>query len=225
MKNRGTQSPSLSPLSTFSPWRIRDGMRSSVTTAWPSAASVHASTIASTSASVKLIPGITRRADQGSGEDRERQADPQQPQRHRKLVVERAQRDPRRVPEQHQRQRDLGEQLDLFAAQVKVQQPEHRPGEQAGAGEEHRARDVQSFQPPRDRRVGDQQRCNRRQSPGHSATLERPSRPDRPRSSSDQDEVGAPGRPAWDQPATIANVRITGFDRLPAASRSLTVRR
>ncbi len=59
MKNRGTQSPSLSPLSTFSPWRIRDGMRASVTTALPSAASVHASTIASTSASVKLIPGIT----------------------------------------------------------------------------------------------------------------------------------------------------------------------
>ena len=59
MKNSGTQSPSLSPLSTFSPWRIREGTRSSETTAWPSAASVHASTIASTSASAKLTPGMT----------------------------------------------------------------------------------------------------------------------------------------------------------------------
>ena len=59
MKNSGTQSPSLSPLSTLSPWRIRDGIRVSVTTAWPSAASVHASTIASTSASAKLTPGTT----------------------------------------------------------------------------------------------------------------------------------------------------------------------
>ena len=38
----GTQIPSLSPLSTFRPWRIRPGTRGSVTTAWPRAASVGA---------------------------------------------------------------------------------------------------------------------------------------------------------------------------------------
>ena len=47
----GTQMPSLSPLSTFSPWRIRAGMRGSVTTACPSAASVGARTTARITAS------------------------------------------------------------------------------------------------------------------------------------------------------------------------------
>ena len=40
----GRRSPSLSPLSTLSPWRIRSGTRSSLTTACPSAASVGART-------------------------------------------------------------------------------------------------------------------------------------------------------------------------------------
>ena len=44
--------PSLSPLSTLRPWRTRDGIRGSVTTACPSAASVGASTIASNTASM-----------------------------------------------------------------------------------------------------------------------------------------------------------------------------
>ena len=42
MKNSGTQMPSFRPLSTFRPWRTRDGSRGSVTTACPSAASVGA---------------------------------------------------------------------------------------------------------------------------------------------------------------------------------------
>ena len=127
MKNSGTQSPSLSPLSTFSPWRIREGTRSSETTAWPSAASVHASTIASTTASAKLTPGRTAAPITRAGHDRERQADPEQAQRHRGLVAERPQRDPRRVREQDQGQRDLGEQLHLLAVHLQVHQPQHRP--------------------------------------------------------------------------------------------------
>jgi hypothetical protein len=47
------------PLSTLRPCRIRDGIRSSVTTAWPSAASVQASMIERTSASRRLTPGST----------------------------------------------------------------------------------------------------------------------------------------------------------------------
>ena len=54
INSSGTQIPSLSPLSTFSPCRIRDGSRGSVTTASPSAASVGASSTASTIASVTL---------------------------------------------------------------------------------------------------------------------------------------------------------------------------
>src|SRR4051812_14975835 len=47
----GTQIPSLSPLSTLSPCRTRPGTRGSVTTAWPSAASVGARTTARMTAS------------------------------------------------------------------------------------------------------------------------------------------------------------------------------
>ena len=50
----GTQIPSLSPLSTLSPWRIRAGMRGSVTTACPSAASVGAKTTARMTASAAV---------------------------------------------------------------------------------------------------------------------------------------------------------------------------
>ena len=45
--------PSLSPLSTLSPWRIREGTLGSVTTACPRAASVGASTIESSTASMR----------------------------------------------------------------------------------------------------------------------------------------------------------------------------
>ena len=50
----GTQMPSLRPLSTLRAWRMRCGTRGSVTTAWPSAASVGASTTARITASPKL---------------------------------------------------------------------------------------------------------------------------------------------------------------------------
>ena len=46
--------PSLSPLSMFNPWRIGPGTRGSVTTAWPSAASVGARTIARITASHRV---------------------------------------------------------------------------------------------------------------------------------------------------------------------------
>ena len=59
MKKSGTQIPSLRPLSTLRPCRTRDGIRSSVTTACPSAASVQASMIERTRASTRLTPGST----------------------------------------------------------------------------------------------------------------------------------------------------------------------
>ena len=177
MKNSGTHSPSLRPLSTLRPWRIRDGTRSSETTAWPSAASVHASTIASTQRLREARCRARRPRRQRPGDDRERQADPEQRTGTANSLAQRPQRDPRRVGEQHERQRDLGEQLHLLALDLEVEQPEHRPDEQAGGREEHRARDVQPLQPPRDRRVGDQQRRDRRQGPGHR----RPIVGDRPR--------------------------------------------
>ena len=54
MKSKGTQIPSLSPLSTLRPWRMRAGTSGLVTTAWPSAASVGASTTPMITASSML---------------------------------------------------------------------------------------------------------------------------------------------------------------------------
>ena len=87
--------------------------------------------MASTSASAKLMPGHDRSAGERAGKDRERQADAEQPQRHRVLAAQRAQRDPRGIGEQDERQRDLREPLDRLALELEVEQPEHRPGEEA----------------------------------------------------------------------------------------------
>ena len=84
----GTQIPSLSPLSTLSPWRIRCGTRGSVTTACPSAASVGASTIAEDD---RLLDGQLAEQDggrDGAERDRQRQADPEQPHRHADRAAE-----------------------------------------------------------------------------------------------------------------------------------------
>ena len=54
MNNNGTQMPSFSPDSTFNPWRMREGRRGSVTTAWPSAASVGARITARIRTSTRL---------------------------------------------------------------------------------------------------------------------------------------------------------------------------
>ena len=50
MISSGTQMPSLSPLSTLSPWRMREGRRWLLTTGCPSAASVGARIVASAAA-------------------------------------------------------------------------------------------------------------------------------------------------------------------------------
>ena len=57
---------------------MRDGKRGPVTTAWPSAASVGASTIATTTASAHVMPWSTDGAHDRSGRDRERESDGQE---------------------------------------------------------------------------------------------------------------------------------------------------
>ena len=88
MKKSGTQIPSLRPLSTLRPCRIRDGTRSSVTTAWPSAASVHASMIESTSASTRLTPGSTPTPARVPKAIVSGKPDPEQPGRYRELLAQ-----------------------------------------------------------------------------------------------------------------------------------------
>ncbi len=62
MISSGTQMPSLSPLSTLSPWRIRDGSRLLLTTGCPNAASVGARMVASAAAVQMLRSGRRSRA-------------------------------------------------------------------------------------------------------------------------------------------------------------------
>ena len=166
MKKSGTQIPSLRPLSTLRPCRIRDGIRSSVTTAWPSAASVQASMIESTSASTRLTPGSTPTPDERPGGDRERQADAEQPRRYGELGAQGRERDPRGVGEEDERQRRLRQQLHRLAADTQIDQAEHRAGEQARRREEDRRRDDRALEPARDGREREQHEGDRREFPG-----------------------------------------------------------
>ena len=166
MKKSGTQIPSLRPLSTLRPCRIRDGIRSSVTTAWPSAASVQASMIESTSASTRLTPGSTTDADERAGGDRERQADPEQARRYSELAAQGGERDPRSVGEEDQRQRRLRQQLDGLAADVQVDQPEHRTCQQARGREEDRRGHDRPLEPTRHGREREQHNRDRGDVPG-----------------------------------------------------------
>jgi hypothetical protein len=85
MKKSGTQIPSLRPLSTLRPCRIREGIRSSVTTAWPSAvgAGEH------DGEHERLDQGDAwqnRHPDEGAGGDGEWQSDAEQPRRESELA-------------------------------------------------------------------------------------------------------------------------------------------
>ena len=103
----GTQMPSLSPLSTLSPWRMRCGTRGSVTTACPSAASVGASTTARITASSMLSSPKTAAAATAPSAIVSGRPMPEQPHRHVDRAAQRTEIDARRVGEQHQRERRL----------------------------------------------------------------------------------------------------------------------
>ena len=85
----GTQMPSLSPLSTLSACRIRDGRRSSETTACPSAASVGARITASTTASASRSSGSTPQGADCPGHDGQREPDSEEAYRKRRLLAQR----------------------------------------------------------------------------------------------------------------------------------------
>ena len=169
MKKSGTQMPSLSPLSTLSPCRTRDGSAGSVTTACPSAASVGARTTASRSASAQVSEPSRTSADAEAGHDRQRQADPEQTRRDRDLVTERAQVDPRGVAEEHDRERRLRQQLHRLAGHARVDEPERVDADdEPDRGEHHRAREWRAGEPPGQGRVAEQRDGDRREGPGHA---------------------------------------------------------
>ena len=92
-KSSGTQMPSLRPLSTLRPWRIRAGTRGSVTTACPSAASVGASTTPRISASSTLSSPKTAAAATAPSRIVSGETDPEQPDRHVERPAQRAEVD------------------------------------------------------------------------------------------------------------------------------------
>ena len=112
MKSNGTHRPSFSPLSTFRPWRMRDGRRGSVTTAWPSAASVGASTIASTSASANVSTGRSPSATSVPARIVSGSPIPSSRAGTSTSLRSAPQVDPRRVGEEHEREGRLHDRAD-----------------------------------------------------------------------------------------------------------------
>ena len=177
MKNSGTQIPSFSPLSTFSPCRTGEGSRGRVTTAWPSAASVGARITARSSASGHARRAEQDEADAEARDERQRQPDPEQARGDRDLAAQRPEVDPRRIPEEHERERRLGEQLDRLARDSGIDEPERvAPDEKAERREHHRPGDRRSVETSRDGGKGEQRERDRRQCPVHVQTLLRVAR-------------------------------------------------
>ena len=121
----GTQIPSLSPLSTLSPWRILAGTRGSVTTACPSAASVGARTTPRITASSiaqlrRRPPPPRRRRARWSVAVRSRAAAPAPRRRD-----EGAEIDARGIAEQHERERRLRQGSHGRARALEVDPVEH----------------------------------------------------------------------------------------------------
>ena len=165
--------PSLSPDSTFSPCRMREGRRGSVTTACPSAASVGARI----TARISDLPQAER-AEQPSAyrparQDRQRQADTEQPRGHGVLAAKRRQVDPRGVGEEHQGQRSSARIRICSLVGPKSIQPSPsfptiRPVERKKIGAVIR----RPFEGAREPGIGEQDSCGGRERPGtHRAIL------------------------------------------------------
>ena len=122
-RKKGTARPSLSPLSTSSACRTRAGTDGSVTTRWPRAASVEAQHGRQQEDGGERHAGEREHADAETGEHRQRQADEQQATRPAELVTQGAEIEARRVAEEQQHERHLGEALGHGALERDVDQP------------------------------------------------------------------------------------------------------
>ena len=161
-------------------------MRGSVTTACPSAASVgadHRQDDGFLEAQLTEDPNRPKRAEQ----DGQRQADPEQADRHRDLESQVPEIDSRRVAEQHQCQRRLGKRPQRRARALDVDPAEHLgPDQQPDRHEHHRRCHRRAGQPPRDGGDGEQRDRHDCQGPRHrvrgrASSGSRRSERDRPR--------------------------------------------
>ena len=165
----GTQIPSLSPLSTLSPWRIRPGTRGSVTTAWPSAASVGARTTA-------RIDGLL---DAQLAEDQRTAASAPSAMVSGRPIPSRRTGTPTVAAQRARSIRDASENstsASVASASVahrrararEVDPVEHLgPDEQPDRDEHHRRRDRRAGQPPRDGGDGEQRERDDDEGPLH----------------------------------------------------------
>src|SRR3954452_19707829 len=117
MNSSGTQMPSLRPLSTLSPWRMRIGRRGSVTTALASGAAGGAGEEGGEEDGGQQGLRDRQRGEQRLGEerserDRQRQSDAEKPRRHAALAAQDADVDPGGVGEQDEGERRLREGAD-----------------------------------------------------------------------------------------------------------------
>ena len=117
----------------------------------------------------RLEPG-QRGEEQGGNHrargDRQRQPDSEQACRQRDLTPQRSEIDPRRVREEDERQRRLGERAHGAALDPEVEPAEHlRPNQEAGGHEQHRRSEHRPLEPPRQPRIAEHQRRDDRQAP------------------------------------------------------------
>ena len=187
---------------------MRTGRRGSVTTAWPSAASVGASRTARTSASAMLSEPNNSAAQSAPAAIVSRQADRQQPERQPVVAPQRAHVDPGGVREQHKRERRLREDADRGTGRRDGDLSEHaRSGEQPQSHEQHRRGDRAAREPPRDR--GDDKHCQRNcgQRPAHRGSPRGKPDPVRIRAPESRGPTTEtlrpiemiPGRPPWNE--------------------------
>ena len=165
----GTQIPSLSPLSTLSPWRIRSGTRSSLTTAWPERRVGRRQH----DAEDHRLPDGQHVEERGRGEraerDRQRQADAEQPQRHADGAAQVLEVDPRRVAEQHERERRLGQRAHGGARALERRSRRAPRGPTSSPNATNTIAGVSGVpdEPLRDRRDADERERDEREGPLH----------------------------------------------------------
>ena len=145
-----------------------------MTTAWPSAASVGASTTASTSASAMLNSPKRAAASSGAERDRERQADPQEPEWHGELLAQLPELDPRGVREQDDGQCRLRQRADRLVRRRSGHSVDAlRAHQHAGEHEDDRWCDRRAGEETRHTRDGEHGECDPYECPGHARMLAR----------------------------------------------------
>ena len=163
----GHADPVVEPALDVQPLADALGTRGSVTTAWPSAASVGARTTARISASSTVSwPNSTPRRERAE-RDRQRQADPEQAHRHRRPRAAAAPRSMREASANSTSASVASASTRTAAPVLDRSSPSSTfgPDQQPERDEHDRRRDRRALEPPRDRGDAEQRHRDESQSP------------------------------------------------------------